>query len=98
MSFHNSVNFASLVAPCAPAARRLLSLSSLSQIAQNGDPMVCYLKRILSGQRVLYFSSGASLIDQPSVYCICWCTCGGALLVMFKCGFEIRGSIIGSNK
>ena len=84
MSFHRSVNFAlcwvstaSLVATSVPAARRLLSLSSLPQIAQNGEPFGL----LLEGDRVktvgsLFFSA-ASLIDQPFVYCICRSTFGG---------------------
>ena len=56
MSFHHSVNFASLVAPCVPAARRLLSLSSLSQIAQNGDPIGLLLEEdLVKTARSLFF-------------------------------------------
>ena len=58
----------------------------ITNSAKMVNPLVCYLKRILSKQRIVYFSSAASLIDQPSVYCICRCICGGTP----HCNVEMR--------
>ena len=63
MSFHCSINFAlcwvstaSLVAPCIFAAWRLLSSSSLSQIAQIGEPISLLLEEdLVKTAHFLYF-------------------------------------------
>ena len=64
MSFHRFDNLvlywvstASLVTPCVPAARRLPSSSSLSQIAQNGEPIGLLLEEDLvkTARSVFFF-------------------------------------------